>query len=130
MANFFRGPSKGGFKKRDGKPSFNRGGSWGGNDRGDSNERSLHKAECAACGNVCEVPFKPNGRKPVYCSDCFRKDEGALEQPRYAAKPSYGEKRAFGASSAGCACKGTGAQLDMINEKLDAILGMLQSHGE
>jgi CxxC-x17-CxxC domain-containing protein len=36
----------------------------------------LHDATCATCGAHCEVPFKPSGLKPVYCRDCFRKQEG------------------------------------------------------
>lgn len=53
MANFNR------------KPRFN-------NDRPD-----MHKATCASCGQVCEVPFRPTGSKPVYCKECFRKNEGS-----------------------------------------------------
>jgi len=26
---------------------------------------------CSSCGKACELPFRPNGRKPVYCSACF-----------------------------------------------------------
>ncbi|RLF62063.1 MAG: DNA-directed RNA polymerase [Thermoplasmata archaeon] len=29
--------------------------------------------KCADCGKETEVPFKPDGRRPVYCSDCYRK---------------------------------------------------------
>ncbi len=48
-----------------------RGGGSGGNfDRG---PREMHKATCAECGNECEVPFKPDGSRPVYCRDCFQK---------------------------------------------------------
>ena len=35
----------------------------------------LFEATCASCGTRCEVPFKPSGLKPVYCRDCFRKQE-------------------------------------------------------
>jgi len=38
---------------------------------GDRRPREMHKTTCADCGNECEVPFKPNGEKPVYCNDCF-----------------------------------------------------------
>jgi CxxC-x17-CxxC domain-containing protein len=39
----------------------------------------LHKATCAECGKGCEVPFRPNGEKPVYCNDCFgQKREGTF----------------------------------------------------
>ena len=30
---------------------------------------------CAECGTECEVPFKPNGEKPVYCNDCFAENQ-------------------------------------------------------
>ncbi|MCW3981919.1 MAG: DNA-directed RNA polymerase [Candidatus Bathyarchaeota archaeon] len=33
----------------------------------------MHKVVCAECGEDCEVPFKPDGRKPVYCRDCYSK---------------------------------------------------------
>lgn len=34
--------------------------------------RELFDAVCAACGTSTQVPFRPNGTKPVYCGDCFR----------------------------------------------------------
>ena len=35
--------------------------------------REMHKAVCAECGKECEVPFKPDGTRPVYCRECFAK---------------------------------------------------------
>ncbi|MCH7616731.1 MAG: zinc-ribbon domain containing protein [Chloroflexi bacterium] len=35
--------------------------------------RELHPAVCAQCGKDTEVPFRPSGDRPVYCSDCFSK---------------------------------------------------------
>ncbi len=100
MNNF----KEGGFKKRGGnfggKPSFGgqRGGSrfGGGRDRGDrGNDRPMQKfsATCASCQKSCEVPFRPTGDKPVYCSECFGKktqDEGF--------SPRGGERRDGGRS--------------------------------
>lgn len=40
------------------------------NDRGPK-EMQLFKATCTTCGKPCEVPFKPDGQKPVLCRDCF-----------------------------------------------------------
>lgn len=34
-------------------------------------ERTFHEATCSKCGILTQVPFKPNGSKPVYCRDCF-----------------------------------------------------------
>jgi CxxC-x17-CxxC domain-containing protein len=31
----------------------------------------LFDAICSKCGNACQVPFRPNGQKPVYCRACF-----------------------------------------------------------
>ncbi|MGB0856002.1 MAG: CxxC-x17-CxxC domain-containing protein, partial [Nitrosopumilus sp.] len=30
---------------------------------------------CADCGTQCEIPFVPKHDRPVYCSDCFRKNK-------------------------------------------------------
>jgi CxxC-x17-CxxC domain-containing protein len=40
-----------------------------------SSERRMHEVTCAKCGVRCEVPFRPTKGKPVYCSDCFKKNE-------------------------------------------------------
>jgi len=38
-----------------------------------SDRPSMHKAVCNKCGKDCEVPFKPTGERPVFCSECFEK---------------------------------------------------------
>lgn len=77
---------KGGFRKGGsfgGRPKFGGdrkfGGKFGGRDRGDEGGRpELFPAVCADCGKHCEVPFRPNGIRPVYCRDCFgNHDEGS-----------------------------------------------------
>ena len=35
--------------------------------------REMFPAVCAECGKPTNVPFKPRGDRPVYCSDCFAK---------------------------------------------------------
>lgn len=73
MNNFNRG--SGGFKSSGNK--FGGGGRpkegkrFGGSSSRSSASGELYKATCSDCGKVCEVPFKPNGEKPVFCSDCF-----------------------------------------------------------
>ena len=44
----------------------------GGGGGGFSRPREMHDATCARCGNETQVPFRPTGARPVYCSDCFR----------------------------------------------------------
>jgi len=52
-------------------------GGFGGGRRADSGPREMHDAVCASCGKACQVPFKPSGEKPVYCSDCFQSQRGS-----------------------------------------------------
>lgn len=34
-------------------------------------QREMFPVTCAECGKQTQVPFRPRGDKPVYCSDCF-----------------------------------------------------------
>lgn len=47
---------------------FGGGGGYGGG----GGSREMFTATCANCGNEAQVPFEPDGRRPVYCADCFR----------------------------------------------------------
>ena len=35
--------------------------------------REMHDVTCAECGQQTQVPFKPDGSRPVYCRDCYQK---------------------------------------------------------
>lgn len=37
-------------------------------------------ADCNNCGAKCQVPFRPNGKKPVYCRDCFTPSDDRAAQ--------------------------------------------------
>lgn len=37
-------------------------------------QREMHEVVCAACGATTQVPFRPSGDRPVYCRDCFAKN--------------------------------------------------------
>jgi CxxC-x17-CxxC domain-containing protein len=54
-------------------------------------QKELYDAECAKCHTRCQVPFRPNGKKPVYCANCFNQQEDRAERPR----DSYQNKREF-----------------------------------
>lgn len=66
----------------------------------------MTKVICASCKNECEVPFRPNSSKPVYCRDCFSKQD------------NMGQGRNTNSSR----------DLEMINEKLDKIIKALNIH--
>ena len=93
----------------------NRGGGGGRRFGGDRGPREMHKAVCDNCGRDCEVPFKPSGDKPIYCSDCFR-DMGGGENRR---NDSRG-----GRHSSGAGVDYT-RQFSELNKKLDTITDIL-----
>jgi CxxC-x17-CxxC domain-containing protein len=76
---------------------FNRG-SYGG--RG-SFEREMHKVTCADCGKETEVPFKPDGSKPVYCRECYAKRKGASGGGERYSRGSYGGRERYNRGSYG-----------------------------
>ena len=51
--------------------------SYGGSSGGYGGQREMFSATCASCGKEARVPFEPRGDKPVYCSDCFRSQQGS-----------------------------------------------------
>lgn len=48
------------------------GGGYGGGGGYGRPQRQMYDAVCASCGVNTQVPFEPNGSKPVYCRDCFQ----------------------------------------------------------
>lgn len=64
---------------------------FGGRDSG--KPAMMHKATCSECGNACEVPFKPNHDRPVFCHDCFKKgDNGNARRSDDRGNRNYGER--------------------------------------
>jgi len=73
-----RGGSRGGYAPR-GRSSFGGGRGYdrgGGRSFDRGGDRQMFDAICSNCGKACQVPFRPTGEKPVYCSDCFEKMGG------------------------------------------------------
>jgi CxxC-x17-CxxC domain-containing protein len=50
--------------------------SYGGGSSYSTGERQMYPAVCAQCGKDTQVPFSPRGDRPVYCSDCYRTQQG------------------------------------------------------
>jgi len=89
----------------------------GGYRRGGRDDRQMFKAVCSKCGKDCEVPFRPTGDKPVYCSDCFGKMGDRGERKSFD-RPRFGEGRGQDSQYK--------AQFETVNAKLDKILNLLQ----
>jgi len=119
------GGGKGG-KRYGGKDSGNR--SYGGDRgfRGDSGRTVMHKAICGECGRPCEVPFKPNSDRPVYCNSCFNKDENGNPRPKKDSGKSFGG----GNYTGGNKTDQFDEQFAILNAKLDEILEALTSIAE
>ncbi|MEI7741459.1 MAG: CxxC-x17-CxxC domain-containing protein [bacterium] len=107
------GGYKGGGKKFGGHGGGG-GGYKGGFGGGDRERPAMHQATCSKCNSSCEVPFKPNGSKPVLCSNCFKRDDNGGRSDRF-------EKRSYSPDPTR-SNDNIGAQLKQINDKLDALI--------
>ncbi len=127
-----RGPARGGFHKF-------------GGDRGGHGERGgfggpteMHQAVCARCGKTCEVPFRPNGRKPVFCKECFIQQDGgapahmsshAPSAPRRDDRPSFAAHSHAPAHAHAPSTPDYKAQFEQMNAKIDTLTRMVKALG-
>lgn len=67
---------------------------------------TMHKATCSQCGKDCQLPFRPNGNRAVFCSTCFetQKNGDSVKSTRSfdKRKPSFEDKRMFEALCSNC----------------------------
>lgn len=106
----FRGRSSGRFGGGGRSGGFGGRGGFRGRDSGYDRERrplEMHEATCAKCGKPCQVPFRPTGNKPVYCSACFETMGNSRSGRNGPDMSAFSEK------------------LDKINLKLDKIMKSL-----
>ena len=85
----------------------------------------MHDAVCDECGRNCQVPFRPSGDKPIYCSDCFEKKGG-----RESNRPSW---RGSGRPNVDVSDRSTSQlieKIEILNTKLETIIKLLSSTGE
>ena len=103
----------------------------GGRDFGGDREKpEMFQTVCSECGNECEVPFRPNGKKPVFCRSCFKKDEfdeGGSDRRDYD-RPRF-EKPRFEKPRFEKPAENYKAQFEMLNFKMDMILKALHNMG-
>jgi CxxC-x17-CxxC domain-containing protein len=106
MGNFNRDNRGGGGKF--GNKSFGRG-NFGGRD----SRPQMHDAVCSKCGKRCQVPFRPTGERPIFCSDCFEKERDQTPQRtggrdfdrRDSERPRSEEKRMYQTTCSKCGAK-------------------------
>ena len=97
-------------------------------DQRSSEPRQKFPAVCSNCGKDCEVPFRPSGDKPVFCSDCFgknqRSDSGRSES-RFSPRPRYDDRR--DSDNRAPAQADYKEQFVQLNNKLDKVLKLLNT---
>jgi CxxC-x17-CxxC domain-containing protein len=72
-------------------------------DRDSGRNLNMHKAICSECGSKCELPFKPTGDKPVFCSNCFgSRAHSSRPGGRDSVQSHFQEKRMHSAICADC----------------------------
>lgn len=128
---------KGGFGGKrfgGGRPQF-------GADRG---RPEMHSATCAECGNACEVPFRPDGSRPIYCRECFgTKDPGPRPfagrgeggrdfkprdsfRPRQDFKPRY-DRAPVQSSTSDAGVSALKREIETLSGKIDRLVTALES---
>ncbi|MFA4930980.1 MAG: CxxC-x17-CxxC domain-containing protein [Patescibacteria group bacterium] len=102
-----------------------RGGRGRGFGGGRDNRRSqMYEAVCDACGKDCEVPFRPSGEKPVYCSPCFDKQGG--RERHQGKRQSFSDKRNDKRPDRQVRTDNNFKQeIETLNNKLDKIVQLL-----
>lgn len=130
MSEFERKPKRfgngggrpGGFNRGGGRPDFK--------NRGDRGDKPMFDAVCANCQKTCQVPFRPNGNKPVYCNDCFRsmrdENEGSYSRPDVAPRRDFAP--AVQKPQADSRLDGISAQINALHQKMDKILAALNGN--
>ncbi|MEI6528567.1 MAG: CxxC-x17-CxxC domain-containing protein [bacterium] len=90
----------------------------------------MHSATCAECHKPCEVPFRPNGDKPVYCNNCFGSKRDS--SPRdFAPKRDFAPRRDFSSAPQGkpafdnSRADENKKQFETLNAKLDKLIELL-----
>ncbi len=108
----------------------------------DSGRPLLHDAVCDECGKDCQVPFRPSGDRPIYCSDCFEKKGGSdssrsrdrRDSPRRSfPRRSFGDRDSRGPSQSNINNRSISQlveKIETLNTKLDTIIDLLSSAGK
>ena len=110
--------------------------------RDNRGSREMFATICSQCGANCQVPFRPTGDKPIYCSACYEKLGNNSNSWSYGDRSSGGNRRFpnnrdFGGGRSFSNNRGTenrsfskptdNRQMEMVAKKLDRIIELLES---
>jgi CxxC-x17-CxxC domain-containing protein len=80
-----------------------------------------HKTTCDGCHAPCEVPFVPNGKKPVYCRNCYKGKETTTS---FTGQP-FSRPTEVNHDDAGSA--DLKKQFSILNTKLDRLISAIEA---
>lgn len=80
-----------------------------------------HQAVCDGCHKPCEVPFIPNGKKPVYCRNCYK---GKDTTTSFTGQP-FSRPAEFHAGDTGS--DDLKKQFTILNTKLDRLISAIEA---
>lgn len=122
---FSKDSKPGGFSR----PSFG-GGARRPQERAFGNNQETFKTSCSKCHAACEVPFRPNGKKPVFCKNCFVRDDARPTGNSYEQR-SYGPERSFAPKPTAPVedprIAALQKELSVVHAKLDTLIQNLES---
>ena len=76
------------------------------------------------------MPFRPNGKKPIFCVSCFKRDGEAPRGASQDRRPEYRSAPSGVAPSRNGGDANIAAQLQEINDKLDALIEAFMEEGD
>lgn len=79
-----------------------------------------HKTTCDGCHAPCEVPFVPNGKKPVYCRNCYK---GKDTTTSFTGQP-FSAPTEYTKEDGGSDLK---KQFSILNTKLDRLISAIEA---
>jgi CxxC-x17-CxxC domain-containing protein len=123
MQAFKKGPRKGSYNPVGPKKGPTPRGFKHGLKRDASRPLEMHQATCVSCKKFCEVPFKPNGKKPVFCRDCFSKQDP--EPARAHAKHQAYPERTVVHTSIAPRQDDLRSQIEALTAKVDTLTRMV-----
>jgi CxxC-x17-CxxC domain-containing protein len=91
----------------------------------------MHDAVCDDCGRDCQVPFRPSGDKPIYCSDCFEKRGGNERSGDRGGDRPSNKRGSYDRSSqpsvVNVDMSGLVKSVEALSGKLDTIISLLKA---
>lgn len=94
--------------------------------RGNRGDGRMYDAICSECGKECQVPFRPSGEKPVFCSECFEKQNGGRKRESRGSEFRGRDSRSdSGRRGGGVEVDKLMREMEKIDRKLERVLDLL-----